>query len=453
MPELYVVLGAGESGTGAALLAKAKGLPVFVSDFGAIGATFKAELEAAGIEYEEKGHSEERILTAAEVIKSPGIPDSASIVQKLLTKGTPVVSELEFAARYTEARFIAITGSNGKTTTTLLTYHLLKCGGLNAGLAGNVGFSLARQVITDKFDWYVLEVSSFQLDGMYRFRANISVVLNITPDHLDRYNYLFSNYVASKFRVLQNQTAPDTFITFPESEAVGEELSRRRILPQLLSISLQTPPEQGAFLSGENLAFTLPGSQAFEIPLSLLPLRGPHNYLNAMAAVLAAVKAGVSVAAVKEALPSFENAPHRLQYAGTLNGVRFINDSKATNVDSVKYALGSFTEPLILIAGGKDKGNDYTEIEEAVTHQVQSLVCMGLDNSPLIRFFGGKVPRIVETKSAEEAVRVAYGLAKPGYVVLLSPACASFDLFKNYEDRGRQFCDAVQKLITENTSA
>ncbi len=445
MSKRIVILGGGESGTGAAILAQAKGYDVFLSDAGPLQEKYRDILIANKIEFEEGQHSSIRIYGANEVIKSPGIPDKAPLIQELHRRAIPVISELEFAARYTKARFIAITGSNGKTTTTLLTYHLLKETGFNVGLAGNVGESLARQVAEDRHDWYVLEVSSFQLDGMFSFKADIGILLNITPDHLDRYDYVFQNYVDSKFRILQNMTAADHFITFQEDSVIGAELKKRNVPAAIHQVSLLSKPVAGAGRVGENLVFDLNG-ETWSLPVDELPLKGSHNYINTMCAVSAALLAGARPEAITNALATFQNAPHRLEEVATIGGVKYINDSKATNVDSVKYALGSFTEPIIWIAGGVDKGNDYGLLSELVKDKVKALVCMGKDNSPLDKAFGHTELPMAHTGSIKDAVAKAAFYAKPGDVVLLSPACASFDLFRNYMDRGEQFKKEVEAL-------
>jgi UDP-N-acetylmuramoylalanine--D-glutamate ligase len=450
MSKRIVILGGGESGTGAALLARAKGYDVFLSDAGPLQEKYRDILIANEIEFEEGQHSSIRIYAANEVIKSPGIPDKAPLIQELHRRGIPVVSELEFAARYTQARFIAITGSNGKTTTTLLTYHLLKEAGFNVGLAGNVGDSLARQVAEDRHEWYVLEVSSFQLDGMFSFKADIGILLNITPDHLDRYDYVFQNYVDSKFRILQNMTEADHFITFREDSVVQAELEKRAIPAAIHQVSLLEEPENGAARIGNELIFNLQGHR-WVLSVEDLLLKGSHNHINCMCAVSAALLAGARPDAIKVALSTFQNAPHRLEEVATINGVKYVNDSKATNVDSVKYALGSFTEPVIWIAGGVDKGNDYSLLTELVAEKVKALVCMGKDNSPLDKAFAHTDLPMAHTGSIKEAVAKAAFYARPGDVVLLSPACASFDLFKNYIDRGEQFKEEVMALQQKKT--
>lgn len=442
------VLGGGESGVGAALLAQAKGFDVFLSDKGSLKESYRATLRAAGIPFEEGEHSEEKILDAVEVVKSPGIPATVPLVQKLKAQGTPVISEIEFAARYTNAKLIGITGSNGKTTTTLLIYHLLKKAGLNVGLAGNVGDSFAAQVIDGSFDYYVLELSSFQLDDMVDTHLDVMVLLNITPDHLDRYGYNFQNYIDSKFRILQNAQPSDTFIYFEESQPILDELAKRNPSVNKLPISLQATPSPGGFFQNGQLTATL-GDSSFRMAMTDTTLRGPHNAINTLAAVLAAKAVGIDNESITEGLKTFQNAAHRLEPAGTINDVQFINDSKATNVDSVFYALSSMEAPTIWIAGGQDKGNDYSQLDEVVSRKVKALICLGIDNQKLINYFGNKIPAIYETQQITDAVAKGLEWAQPGDAVLLSPACASFDLFKNYEDRGNQFKAAVQKLIDE----
>jgi UDP-N-acetylmuramoylalanine--D-glutamate ligase len=443
-----VILGAGESGVGAAMLGKAKGFDVFVTDMGEIKEKYKVILDKENIAFESGNHSEENILNATLVIKSPGIPDKAPLIQKIVANGIEVISEIEFAAHYTRAKFIAITGSNGKTTTTLLTYHMLKKLGLNVGLAGNVGESLAKQVLEDKYEYFVLELSSFQLDGMYKFKAHVAVLLNITPDHLDRYNYKFENYINSKFRIIQNMTVGDYFIFLADDEIIMNEVQKRKIVPLELSISVKSKMINGAYLSAGNIMVNLDDhlTRYFNLSAAELPLQGKHNMINTMAAVLTASVLGLPESKFIEAMKDFRNAPHRLEDSGTINKVRFINDSKATNVDSVYYALDSLTQPVILIAGGIDKGNDYSQIESLVKEKVKALICLGKDNSKLHKAFDGIVQNIIDTDNINDAVIKSFGLAKPGDVILLSPACASFDLFKNYEDRGEQFKNAVNGL-------
>jgi UDP-N-acetylmuramoylalanine--D-glutamate ligase len=445
-----VILGGGESGVGAALLGQAKGYDVFLSDRGALKPAYRQTLETAGISYEEGRHTESLLLNATEVVKSPGIPDTAPLGAKLREQNVPVISEIEFAARYTRARLIGITGSNGKTTTTLLIYHLLRTAGYNVGLAGNIGESFAKQVINDTFDYFVLEISSFQLDTMYETRLDTAILLNITPDHLDRYGYVFQHYVDSKFRILQNQRPEDTFIYFRENEPTAQELTRRHPDVYALPISLETQARPGGYVADGRLHAQW-RDRLIAIELGTLPLRGPHNVLNMLAATLAALSVGVSNEAITNGLGTFSNAAHRMEPAGVVNvpggQVRFINDSKATNVDSVFYALSSMDVPTVWIAGGTDKGNDYTQLDEVVRQHVKALICLGVDNSKLIGHFAGMLPAIRETRSVDEAVQMALDLAAPGEVVLLSPACASFDLFKNYEDRGEQFKAAVGTLM------
>ena len=437
-----IILGGGESGVGAALLGKARGFDVFLSDQGSLKDKYRDELRQNNIDFEEGTHTEDRILQAALVVKSPGISDTMLLVQKLNEQGIPVISEIEFAARYTTAKLIGITGSNGKTTTTLLIYHVLKTAGLNVGLAGNIGESFAKQVIEDTFDWFVLEISSFQLDTMYDTRLNVAVLLNITPDHLDRYGYSFQNYVDSKFRILQHMQSSDDFIYFQESKAIMAELDKRLVLANSLPISLEQAVSPGGYFLNGNLNAEY-GQAQFALPVANLPLKGPHNAINMLAAVLVAQSVGVSARDIAEGLRTFQNAAHRLEPAGTVRGVTFINDSKATNVDSVFYAFASMTAPTIWIAGGQDKGNDYSQLDELVRQRVKALICLGKDNTKLVAHFSGVIPLIFETQSVTEAVQKSLEWAEPGEFVLLSPACASFDLFRNYEDRGEQFKAAV----------
>lgn len=441
-----VILGGGESGVGAALLAQAKGYEVFLSDKSLLRDDYRQTLVENNIAFEEGQHTEGLILNANEVVKSPGIPDNAPLVQQLYAQNTPVISEIELAARYTKAKKIAITGSNGKTTTTLLVYHLLKSAGFNVGMGGNIGESFAKQVIDDTFDWFVLEISSFQLDNMYQFKADVGILLNITPDHLDRYNYQFQNYVDSKFRLLQNMTPADDFIYFAESDAIQKELTHKNLKVNHLPISLKKTLEKGGFFR-DGILHIKSHSATFDIEADELPIKGAHNVLNTLSAVLAAQAAGVTNEQIRTGLLSFQNASHRLELVQTHNEVQFVNDSKATNVDSVFYALGSFNDPIIWIAGGVDKGNDYTQIQALVRQKVKALVCLGKDNIKLLSFFTPIVPIIIETQDVESAVAQARALSQPGDVVLLSPACASFDLFKNYEDRGNQFKAAVLELF------
>lgn len=451
-----VILGGGESGTGAAILAKAKGYDVFVSDAGVLKDKYKADLVAEGVAFEEGVHTEEKILNADIIVKSPGIPDKAELIKKAKAKNIEVIDEIEFAFRFTSAKVIAITGTNGKTTTTLLTYHLLKAAGLKVGLAGNVGESFARKVAQGNFDWFVLEVSSFQLDGTKMFRPDVAVLLNITPDHLDRYEYKMENYINSKFQIARNMVDSDSFIYYHDDAVTGLEVKARKFECGLLPISLNADGmavslvgDRGrAFYDGTHMNFDVL-SQAFSVSQSETTLKGPHNCINTMAAVSAARLAGVSIDSIRTALKTFKNAPHRLESVGVINGVEFVNDSKATNVDSVVYALGSYSQPLVWIAGGIDKGNDYNIIMADVQKKVHTLICLGKENQKLKDFFGSIVRSVKETQSVKDLVKIGLESAKEGDVVLLSPACASFDLFRNYEDRGNQFREAVKELKEE----
>ncbi len=449
MKQRLAILGAGESGTGAALLGIAKGWDVFVSEQHVIRDKFREELVRNGIVFEEGQHSEDKILNASLVVKSPGIPEKVDIVRKIRSAGIPIVDEIEFAFRYVHgSRVIAVTGTNGKTTTTLLTWHLLKQGGLDAALAGNVGFSLARQVAQGINDWYVLEMSSFQLDGIDTFAPDIAILLNITPDHLDRYNYELANYVASKFRLIRSMRHEQHFVYYADDTMIDSEIRKHAVAPKKVPVSLGSNADASAIATGTTMSFLF-GDKQFEIRQEDTTLRGPHNLINTMAAVSGAVLAGVPVEAIREGLRTFVNAPHRLESVGTIKGIEFINDSKATNVDSVVYALGSFHQPIVWIAGGIDKGNDYHIIKAEVRKKVKTLICLGKDNSKLKDAFDGVVPKVMETQNVKELVRMALEAAASGDVVLLSPACASFDLFKNYEDRGDQFRSAVKELKEE----
>lgn len=440
-----VVLGGGESGVGAAILGKDKGMEVFLSDMGTIKPDYKDTLLKENIDFEEGKHTEDRILDADIVVKSPGIPPYAPMVEKIAAKGIPVLSEIEFAGRYTDAKMVCITGSNGKTTTTLLTYHILRKAGMNVGLAGNVGKSLALQVARDPHEVYVIELSSFQLENMYDFKANIAVIMNITPDHLDRYDHKMENYVKAKFRILQNQTHEDYFIYWQDDPIVKEQI--RQIQVEAMQMPFSEFEQEGshAFVKDGIIKFVTPG-EVWEIPRDKLSLTGLHNLYNSMAAGLSASLLDIRKDEIRSALEDFEAVEHRLEYVATINGVRYVNDSKATNVNSTWYALESMTTPTVLILGGKDKGNDYTEIEDLVKDKVKAIVCMGKDNGKLLDFFKGKVPAISDTHSIEEAVKECARLAEEGDTVLLSPCCASFDLFTSYEDRGRQFKDHVRAL-------
>lgn len=447
MSERVAILGAGESGTGAALLAKAKGFDVFVSDQGPIKDNYKSELQLQNIPYEENQHSEDKILSASLIIKSPGIPLKADIIKKIKTAGLSMIDEIEFASLHTDGKIIAITGTNGKTTTTLLTYHLMKESGFRVALAGNVGFSMARQVAKEKHDWYVLEMSSFQLDCIKTFKPELGVLLNITPDHLDRYEYSLDNYVNSKFQLIQNMGPEQHFIYYVNDPIIEREVNRRTLIPHQIPVSLVPSSKAPVHFDGEKMNFRL--NEAFRIAQAETTLKGPHNLINTMAAVSAAFIAGASLGSIKSGLKTFINAPHRLESVATIKGVEFVNDSKATNVDSVVYGLGSYDKPLIWIAGGVDKGNDYNIIKDEVKKKVKVLICLGKDNDKLKKAFGEIVKQIFETQSVTELVQIALKVAQAGDVVLLSPACASFDLFKNYEDRGDQFRKAVLDLKKE----
>lgn len=440
-----VVLGAGESGVGAAILAKQKGFEVFVSDKSEIKPKYKDELNSFGIEWEEGDHTESCVLAADEVIKSPGIPEKAPLIKALRAQNTPIISEIEFGARYTDAKMICITGSNGKTTTTTLIHHILKDAGLNVGLAGNVGFSLARQVALEQHDYYVIELSSFQLDGMYEFKADVAILLNITPDHLDRYEYKFQNYINSKFRIVQNMKPADYFIYWNDDPVIRKELEERTIEATACPFSLNKAAGLAAYIEDELLKIHTP-KRSFEMPVSDLSLRGQHNMYNSMAAGITAILSDVSDESLRESLKSFKSVEHRLESVASVRGVHFINDSKATNVNSCWYALQCMHTPVVLILGGTDKGNDYTEIEELVKEKVTSIVCLGVDNKKLHDFFEGKVAKMEDALSMKEAIDKCFALAKSGDTVLLSPCCASFDLFKSYEDRGRQFKECVRNL-------
>ena len=448
MSKRIVILGSGESGTGAAILAKKKGFEVFVSDKGQIQGKYQTELKQYHVDYEEGQHTDSKILNADLVIKSPGIPDKAEIITKVKEKHITIIDEIEFAFRYIgNSKVIAITGTNGKTTTTLLAYHLMKNAGFDVALGGNVGFSMARQVAERNFGWYVLELSSFQIDGIETFKPETAVLLNITPDHLDRYEYTMQNYVNSKFNLVRNMTQQETFIYYVDDPVIEREVETRPLSPKKLPVSLMATCDAPVKYSGTKMTFDLGAS--FEIAQEDTTLKGPHNLINTMAAVSAVYLAGASVSSIREGLKTFKNAPHRLEPVGVINGVEYINDSKATNVDSVVYALGSYEKPLVWIAGGVDKGNDYNLIKTAVQKKVKALICLGKENDKLKEAFGGIVPVIQETQSVKDLVRMALKLANEGDVVLLSPACASFDLFKNYEDRGNQFRDAVKELKQE----
>lgn len=444
-----VILGAGESGVGSAILAKKQGFDVFVSDKSEIKPIYRDELERRAIPFESGRHTENIILSADEVIKSPGIPDKAPIVRALRGRDIPIVSEIEFAGRYTDAKTICITGSNGKTTTTMLTYFILSQAGYNVGLAGNVGKSFAWQVAEASHDYYVIELSSFQLDGMFRFRADIAVLLNITPDHLDRYDYKFQNYIDSKFRILQNMTHSQQFIYWSQDPVIRAEIAKRHIeaakCPFASDISDMAEGNK-AWCDANTL--TVNYKQPFSIPVDTIAIKGTHNLYNSMAAALAAVAVGISPDDIRRSLAAFKGVEHRLEYVATIGGVRYINDSKATNVNSCWYALQSMKTPVVLILGGTDKGNDYSEILDLVRQKVHTLIFMGLDNAKLNEFFSRNTScRIYDTDSLDRTIAAAREAARPGDTVLLSPCCASFDLFHNYEDRGDRFKAAVKALV------
>lgn len=440
-----VVLGAGESGVGSAILAQKQGFDVFVSDMSPIKEKYVAELNQYNIAWEQGQHTEELILNADEVIKSPGIPEKAPIIKKLREKGINIISEIEFAGRYSKSKMICITGSNGKTTTTTLVHYIFKEAGLDASLAGNIGFSLARQVAIDPHDYYIIELSSFQLDGMYDFKADIAILLNITPDHLDRYDYKFQNYVDSKMRILQNMTENDTFIYWNEDPVVTKELEKYNIKAKMMPFSIQTIENMAACLENEKLVINLKNNY-IDMDINKLALKGQHNIYNSMAAGIAAGVEGIKKDTIRKAFSDFSGVEHRLEPVAKVRSVLFINDSKATNVNSCWYALQCMQTPVVLILGGKDKGNDYTEIEDLVKEKVKAIVCLGVDNTKLHAFFDGKVENIADAGSMEEAVNKCFAFADKGDTVLLSPCCASFDLFKSYEDRGQQFKECVKRL-------
>ncbi len=446
MNKKIVVLGGGESGVGAAILAKDKGMDVFLSDYGKIAPHYKQQLIDEGIAWEEGGHDESRILAADEVIKSPGIAPTAPIMVKIAERGIPVISEIEFAGRYTDAKMVCITGSNGKTTTTLLTYHILKNAGINVGLAGNVGSSLALQVAREHHDVYVIELSSFQLENMYEFKANIAVMLNITPDHLDRYDYKMQNYINAKFRIIRNLTPEDAFIFWQDDPVIQAQLRQVTTEARMYPFSEHLEKDVDAYIDADDELVLNTSHTSLKMPRNHLALHGLHNLYNSMAAGLSACLLDIRKEDIRRALEDFEGVEHRLEYVATVNGVRYINDSKATNVNSCWYALESMPKGVVLILGGKDKGNDYTEIESLVKEKVKAIVCMGKDNAKLLDFFTGKVDAIYDTHSLQDAVDTCAAIAASGDTVLLSPCCASFDLFSSYEDRGRQFKDAVKRL-------
>ena len=439
------ILGGGESGVGAAILGKQKGFEVFVSDKGEISKKYIEVLLNNAIEFEEKQHTESKILNADIVVKSPGIADTVLLIIKLKDKCIPVISEIEFASKYTDATIVGITGSNGKTTTTLLLHHILKGAGLNVGVAGNIGDSFAQQVANEKYDKYVLELSSFQLDGVRGFNSHIAILTNITPDHLDRYEYDFEKYIASKFRVTENQKETDYLIYDADDEAISNWLKKNNTRAKLVPFSLQKELEYGAFLKNNIITINI-NKDTLTMPISTLTVKGKHNVKNAMAATMAAQLLRVRKESIKESLSSFEGAEHRLENVAKIYGVEYINDSKATNVNATFYALECMDKQTVWIVGGVDKGNDYNDLLPLVREKVKAIVCLGLDNDKIKNIFGNVVDIVVETAGAEEAVKVARKLSEKGDAVLLSPACASFDLFENYEDRGRQFKTAVRSL-------
>ncbi len=451
MSKRVTILGSGESGLGAAKLAAKMRYDVFLSDSGKINRKAKTQLKALRVDYEEGGHDFERVLASDVIIKSPGIPDTVKVIKEAVAAGIPVISEIEFAYEHVdkEAKVIAITGTNGKTTTTLLTHHLLKKAGLKVALGGNVGVSFAGLVAKGGYDYYVVEVSSFQLDGIVKFKPDVAVLLNITPDHLDRYENSMQKYIASKFRITENLTKEECFIYCTDSQPITEELARRNIEACLFAISATKNDKWHAYLDDEHLIFNYDYKEAHshhKIPVSEISLIGKHNMINTMASVLCALWMEISIKEILKGLKSFKNAPHRLEKVLEIEGVTFINDSKATNVDSVFYALEGMRQPVVWIAGGIDKGNDYSVLEPFVKEKVKTLISLGVDNKPLRKYFKGKVD-FLETDEIKKAVKMAFEVAEPGDVVLLSPACASFDLFKNYEDRGDKFKKAVQSLV------
>ncbi|WP_027393118.1 UDP-N-acetylmuramoyl-L-alanine--D-glutamate ligase [Aquimarina latercula] len=440
-----VVLGAGESGVGTAILGKKEGFTVFVSDKGIITDHYKNVLRSFEIEWEEQKHTEDKILTADVVMKSPGIPDKVELIKKLHQNGVPVISEIEFASEFTSAKIVGITGSNGKTTTTMLTHHVLKNGGIDVNIAGNIGDSFAKQVVEHDAPCYVLELSSFQLDGIKDFAPHIAVLTNITPDHLDRYDYKFENYIASKFRITMNQTERDYFIYDGDDEVIKKYIEKHPVRSRLLPFSLRNKVENGAYLEGEKITITIDNNE-FTMPTKDLALKGNHNVKNAMAAATVSQLLKIRKTTIRECLENFHGVEHRLENVLKINNVQYVNDSKATNVNATFYALDAMKSATVWIVGGVDKGNDYTELYPLVNEKVKAIICLGVDNSKIINAFGNCVDNIVETQSMKEAVNMAYKIAERNENVLLSPACASFDLFKNYEERGRQFKEAVREL-------
>ena len=446
--ERLVILGAAESGVGTALLGQQQGWEVFVSDGGTIKENFKEDLLRHGIDFEENRHSSDQILNASCIVKSPGISDKMAIVKEVRAAGIEVCSEIEFGFRYKgDSKIIAITGSNGKSTTTKLTYHILKQADYDVAMVGNIGYSFARQIAEHPCKWYVMEVSSFQLDDIHRFRPDVAVLLNITPDHLDRYDYKFENYVASKFRITENQVATDYFIVNKDDKAIQEYLTTHSTHAKKIYFTMDenNKEREGGHISDSRLFIQYDG-ETLDMSIHDLAIKGKHNQINTMAAGISARIAGIRKEKIRESFVGFEGLEHRLEYVATVRGVEFINDSKATNVNSVWYALESMTKPVILIMGGQDKGNDYSEILELVKEKVKAIVCMGLDNKPIHDSFDDVTETIIDTQNATDAVLAAYSLAENGDVVLLAPACASFDVFKNFEDRGKQFKEAVRNL-------
>ncbi len=440
-----VILGGGESGVGTAILGKKKGLEIFLSDAGKIKEEYKNVLIHLGIDWEEGRHSEEKILTADLVMKSPGIPDAIPLVQQLAAKGIPVISEIEFASRYTDAFIIGITGSNGKTTTTMLTHHILKNGGLHVGMAGNIGDSFARMVAEQDYQFYVLEISSFQLDGILEFRPDVAIITNITPDHLDRYDYRFENYIASKFRIAMNQSASDSFLYDLDDPVVTNWLEEHPIQPKTYPFSLEQQMEQGACIKDQNILIRTP-NKTIEMRTDTIGLSGKHNLKNTMAAATVASLVGIRKETIRDSIKNFQGAPHRLEKVLKIHHVQYINDSKATNVNATYFALDSMNTPTVWLVGGVDKGNDYEPLLPLVREKVKAIICIGMDNTKIKETFGNVVDLLVETYAMSEAVKVAYKIAERGDSVLLSPACASFDLFENYEDRGNQFKEAIKNL-------
>ncbi|TAI46872.1 UDP-N-acetylmuramoyl-L-alanine--D-glutamate ligase [Flagellimonas allohymeniacidonis] len=440
-----VVLGGGESGVGTAILGKKEGYQVFVSDKGEIQPKYQEVLEHFEIEWESGRHSKEKILTADLVMKSPGIPDKVPLVQELITKGIPVISEMEFASKFSKALVIGITGSNGKTTTTMLTYHLLKNGGVNVGMAGNIGDSYAKMVAETSHEHLVLEISSFQLDGIVQFKPHIAMITNITPDHLDRYENKFENYVASKFRIAMNQDENDYLIYDADDPVICEGFAKHPVQSKLLPFSLKEKQETGAWLENDTIKINVE-HKTLEMSTDILALEGQHNVKNTMAASMAALLVNVRKEAIRKSIQTFQGVPHRLEKVLKINHVEYINDSKATNVNATYYALDGIKKPIVWIVGGVDKGNDYTELMPLVREKVKAIICLGMDNTKLKEAFGSVIDLMVETYSMEEAVKVAYKIGERGDAVLLSPACASFDLFENYEDRGNQFKAEIKKL-------